>query len=46
MNDEDFTMLVEKVDIDGEGTVDYTEFAYEICLLPCRSFLLPVDVHD
>ena len=27
LSDADFIMLVEKVDVDGEGTVDYTEFA-------------------
>ena len=27
LSDDDYTMLVEKVDVDGEGTVDYNEFA-------------------
>ena len=28
LNELDFKVLIETVDVDGEGTIDYTEFAY------------------
>jgi Ca2+-binding EF-hand superfamily protein len=42
LSEADFTTLVETVDIDGEGTVDYTEFACVPSLRPIPAFACSV----